>query len=42
MHAGHMVWGERVRNMGRWEVQLRGCLEEARDRMLEQRRFAFW
>ena len=42
LNAEHMVWGESVRNLGRWEVQLRGALEEARDRMLEQRRFTFW
>jgi hypothetical protein len=42
LNAEHMVWGERARNIGRWDVLIARAAEEARARMLEQRRFSFW
>ena len=41
LNPEHLVWGERVRNLGRWAVQQARAAQEARTRQLEQRGYMF-
>ena len=41
LNPEHLVWGEKVLNMGRWDVLLARAAHEARTRQLEQRGYMF-
>lgn len=41
LNPEHLVWGEHLANLGRWEVNQGGASQEARTRQLEQRGYMF-